>query len=84
MRARARGPSQLTLALCVQAGGKALPVFCDIRDEDKTAEAVQAAVDRFGGIDMCVGAARGRAGAALDSLSLARGAASSTTRARFR
>jgi citronellol/citronellal dehydrogenase len=36
------------------AGGQALPVQCDIRDEDAVARAVKAAVDRFGGIDILV------------------------------
>lgn len=36
------------------AGGKALPVVCDIRDEQKVAEAIDSAVERFGGIDICV------------------------------
>ncbi|MEM8792763.1 MAG: NAD(P)-dependent oxidoreductase [Pseudomonadota bacterium] len=35
------------------AGGKALPVLCDIRFEEQVADAVQATVDKFGGID-CV------------------------------
>lgn len=37
-----------------QAGGKALPVACDIRSEDEVEKAVTAAVDEFGGIDICV------------------------------
>ncbi|MCT8970263.1 SDR family oxidoreductase [Microbaculum marinisediminis] len=36
------------------AGGKALPVVCDIREEDQVKDAVAKAVDRFGGIDACV------------------------------
>ena len=36
------------------AGGKALPVLCDIRDEHQVAEAVAATVAAFGGIDICV------------------------------
>ena len=36
------------------AGGKALPIVGDIRDEGRVAEAVQETVDRFGGIDICV------------------------------
>lgn len=36
------------------AGGKALPVECDIRDETAVYAAVGAAVERFGGIDMLV------------------------------
>ena len=37
-----------------QAGGKALPIGCDIRDEAAVAAAVAAAVQRFGGIDILV------------------------------
>ncbi|MEQ8964508.1 MAG: NAD(P)-dependent oxidoreductase [Azospirillaceae bacterium] len=36
------------------AGGRALPVVCDIREEDSVDAAVAAAVDAFGGIDICV------------------------------
>jgi citronellol/citronellal dehydrogenase len=38
----------------VAAGGQALPVPTDIRDEAAVAAAVQAAVERFGGIDILV------------------------------
>lgn len=38
----------------VEAGGKALPVICDIRDEMQVAEAVDKTVAEFGGIDVCV------------------------------
>ena len=37
-----------------QAGGKALPVLCDIREEAQVAEAVAKTVEKFGGIDICV------------------------------
>jgi citronellol/citronellal dehydrogenase len=37
-----------------RAGGKALPVQTDIRDEDQVMRAVEAAVERFGGIDIVV------------------------------
>ena len=37
-----------------RAGGKALAVECDIRDEAQIAAAVKAAVDRFGGIDALI------------------------------
>ena len=37
-----------------KAGGKALPVVCDIRSEEAVAAAVAAAVERFGGLDICV------------------------------
>jgi citronellol/citronellal dehydrogenase len=36
------------------AGGKALPVVCDIRFEDQVAAAVAKTVATFGGIDVCV------------------------------
>ena len=36
------------------AGGKALPVVCDIRSEDQVAEAVSKGADHFGGIDICI------------------------------
>ena len=36
------------------AGGKALPVQCDIRNETEVAAAVEATVKAFGGIDICV------------------------------
>jgi len=38
----------------VAAGGQALPVQTDIREEAQVAAAVQAAVERFGGIDILV------------------------------
>ncbi len=37
-----------------RAGGKALAVQCDVRDEAEIAAAVAAAVERFGGIDVLV------------------------------
>jgi citronellol/citronellal dehydrogenase len=36
------------------AGGQALPILGDVRDEDQVAAAVERAVERFGGIDICV------------------------------
>ena len=36
------------------AGGKALPLLCDIREEAQVADAVAKTVERFGGIDICV------------------------------
>src|SRR6267142_781962 len=36
------------------AGGRCLPVQCDVRDEAQLAAAVAAAVERFGGIDILV------------------------------
>ena len=37
-----------------KAGGKALPLACDIRFEDQVAAAVAATVEQFGGLDVCV------------------------------
>ena len=37
-----------------KAGGQALPIVCDIRDEAQVAAAVEATVAKFGGIDICV------------------------------
>ena len=36
------------------AGGKALPLVCDIRIEEQVAAAVEQAARQFGGIDICV------------------------------
>ena len=38
----------------VEAGGEALPVICDIRDEENVRNAVNKGVDHFGGIDICI------------------------------
>src|SRR5580698_6393550 len=37
-----------------RAGGEALPLVCDIRDEDQVNRAVAAAVSHFGGIDILI------------------------------
>jgi citronellol/citronellal dehydrogenase len=37
-----------------QAGGQALPIVGDIRDDQSVADAVAATVEKFGGIDVCV------------------------------
>jgi len=37
-----------------KAGGKGLPILCDIRDEQQVIEAVKQAVTHFGGIDILV------------------------------
>ena len=37
-----------------KAGGKALPLICDIRHEEQVAEAVAKTIAAFGGIDICV------------------------------
>lgn len=36
------------------AGGQALPIVCDIREEDQVRRAVDLTVSTFGGIDICV------------------------------
>jgi citronellol/citronellal dehydrogenase len=37
-----------------KAGGKALPIACDIRSEEQVADAFQKTVEKFGGIDILV------------------------------
>ena len=37
-----------------KAGGQALPVVCDIRNEEMVQAAIDAAAEKFGGIDICV------------------------------
>jgi citronellol/citronellal dehydrogenase len=37
-----------------RAGGRALPVHCDVRFEDQVKAAVAACAEKFGGIDICV------------------------------
>ncbi len=37
-----------------RAGGKALPLACDIRFEEQVRDAVEKTIARFGGIDVCV------------------------------
>lgn len=37
-----------------EAGGQALPIACDIRDEEQIQAAVEQTVKTFGGIDICV------------------------------
>lgn len=48
------GTIHTAAAAIEEAGGKALPVLCDIRSEEMVAEAVEATVAAFGGIDICV------------------------------
>ena len=38
----------------IEAGGRALPVVCDIRDEENVRNAVNKGVEEFGGIDICI------------------------------
>lgn len=37
-----------------KAGGKCLPCVVDVRDENQVKSAVQAAVEKFGGIDILI------------------------------
>jgi len=37
-----------------EAGGKALAVMCDIRFEEQVQQAIEKAIEKFGGIDICV------------------------------
>ena len=37
-----------------KAGGKCLPIQCDIRDEKSVQDAVEQTVKEFGGIDICI------------------------------
>lgn len=48
------GTIHTAAAAVVAAGGQALALQCDIREEDQVAAAVSAAVARFGGIDILV------------------------------
>jgi citronellol/citronellal dehydrogenase len=38
----------------MRAGGQALPVACDIRDESQVVAAIEATIKEFGGIDICI------------------------------
>lgn len=40
-----------TVRLVEEAGGRALPVVCDIRSEEQVADAVERTIDEFGGLD---------------------------------
>ncbi|KAJ2336711.1 hypothetical protein GGH92_007692, partial [Coemansia sp. RSA 2673] len=51
----ARNIDNSTVVAEIQAaGGQAIAVSCDIQNEEQVADAVQAAVARFGGIDIVV------------------------------
>jgi len=52
--AKLPGTIHTAAALIEEAGGKALPVLCDIRSEEMVDEAVKATVQAFGGIDICI------------------------------
>jgi citronellol/citronellal dehydrogenase len=55
-----------------EAGGKALPIVGDIRDEQQVLAAVAQAVERFGGIDVCVNNASAIALAGTEALEMKR------------
>lgn len=54
------------------AGGKALPIQCDVRDEQQVASAVAQAVEHFGGIDVLVNNASALSLSDTESTSLKR------------
>jgi citronellol/citronellal dehydrogenase len=54
------------------AGGQALPIVGDIRDEQAVADAVARTVERFGGIDVCVNNASAITLAGTEALDLKR------------
>ena len=54
------------------AGGQALPLVCDIRDDKAVAETVAAAADRFGGIDIVVNNASAIALLGTEDVSMSR------------
>ncbi len=54
------------------AGGQALPIVGDVRNDDDIASAVSQTVERFGGIDICVNNASAIDLAGVDTLSMKR------------
>jgi len=52
--ARLEGTIYTAAAAIEKAGGKALPLVCDIRFEDQVQAAVARTVEAFGGLDICV------------------------------
>ena len=48
------GTIHTAAAAIEKAGGRALPVVCDIREEEQVQAAVAKTVETFGGIDICV------------------------------
>jgi len=52
------------------AGGKALPIVGDVRNDEMVEDAVSQAVERFGGIDICVNNASAINLAGVDDLSM--------------
>jgi citronellol/citronellal dehydrogenase len=54
------------------AGGRALPIVGDVRNDDDIASAVSQTVERFGGIDICINNASAIDLAGVDALSMKR------------
>lgn len=52
--AKLEGTIHTAAAEIEKAGGRALPLMCDIREEDQVQAAVAKTVETFGGIDICV------------------------------
>jgi citronellol/citronellal dehydrogenase len=52
--ARLQGTIHTAAAAVEAAGGKALPIVCDVRDEDQVGAAVARTVETFGGLDVLV------------------------------
>lgn len=48
------GPIYTAAEEIEEVGGKALPVVCDIRDEENVRNAVNKGLDHFGAIDICI------------------------------
>ena len=55
-----------------EAGGQALPLVCDIRDEEAVREAVAAGAERFGGIDVVINNASAIALRNTDEITMSR------------
>jgi citronellol/citronellal dehydrogenase len=55
-----------------EAGGKALPIVGDVRNDDDIAGAVQKTVERFGGIDICINNASAIDLSGVDALAMKR------------
>ena len=70
--ARLPGTIHSAAAEVVAAGGKALPLVCDIRDDQAVAAAVAAAAEHFGGIDIVVNNASAIALLGTEAISMSR------------
>ncbi|GAA1911288.1 NAD(P)-dependent oxidoreductase [Nocardioides hwasunensis] len=69
---RLPGTVHTAVAEIEAAGGQALGMVGDVRDEESVARTVRAAVDRFGGIDVCINNASALALDATEDLSAKR------------